>query len=62
MDSSQALASPPQPAAPALVLITPPQVWASLTLNQQNCLLQTVVRICREALLPAATPPEAAYE
>ena len=61
MNSSQALAAPLKPAEPPLD-ITPPQVWASLTLNQQNYLLQTVVRICREALLPAPMMQEAAHE
>ena len=62
MDPCQGLTSPPKPAEPPLDLITPSHVWASLTLNQQNCLLQTVVRICREALLPGAMTPEAAHE
>ena len=62
MDSSQALASPSKPTELSLDLIAPPQVWASLTLNQQNCLLQAVVRICREVLLPAAMTQEAGHE
>jgi hypothetical protein len=62
MDSSQALASPPKPAEHSLDLITPPEVWASLSLNQQNCLLQTLVRICREALLPVPVTQEAGHE
>jgi len=62
MDSSQPLLSPPQPAERPLHLITPPEVWASLTLNQQNSLLQTVVRICREVLLPLPRTQEADHE
>jgi hypothetical protein len=62
MDSSQALMSPPQPAERPLDLITPPEVWANLTLNQQNGLLQTVVRICREVLLPLPVTQEAGHE
>jgi hypothetical protein len=62
MDTSQALASPPQPVERTLDLITPPGVWASLTLNQQNRLLQTVARICREVLLPVPPTPEAGHE
>jgi hypothetical protein len=62
MDPCQGLTSLPKPAERPLDLITPPEVWASLTLNQQNCLLQTVVRICREALLPLPLTPEAGHE
>ena len=62
MDLSQALSSPSQPAERPLAPIMPPEVWASLTLNQQNCLLQTVVRICREVLLPLPPPQEAGHE
>ncbi len=62
MDSSQALMSPPTSAERPLALIAPPEVWAKLTLNQQNCLLQTVVRICREVLLPLPLPQEAGHE
>jgi hypothetical protein len=62
MDSSQALTSPPEPAERPLDLITPPEVWANLTLNQQNGLLQTVVRICREVLLPLPLTQETGHE
>jgi hypothetical protein len=62
MDRSQALTSPPIPAERLLDSITPPEVWANLTLNQQNGLLQTVVRICWEILLPLPTRPEASHE
>lgn len=62
MDRSQALTPPPIPAERPLDLITPPEVWASLTLNQQNGLLQTVVRICREVLPPLPSPQEAGHE
>ncbi len=62
MDPSQALTSPSTPAEQPLALITPPEVWASLTLNQQNGLLQTVVRICREVLLPLPLTLEAGHE
>ncbi len=62
MDRNQALTSPPTSAERPLDLITPPEVWASLTLTQQNGLLQTVVRICREVLLPPPPTQEAGHE
>ena len=61
MDPSQALTSPPTPAELMLGVISPPEVWTHLTLNQQNDLLQTVVHICREVLLPLALT-EAGHE
>jgi hypothetical protein len=62
MEHCRALTSPPKPAEQLLDAITPPEVWASLTLNQQNGLLQTVVRICREVLLPLPPTQEAGHE
>lgn len=62
MDPCQGLTLLPKPAERPLALITPPEVWASLTLNQQNGLLQTVVWICREVLLPLPPTQEAGHE
>lgn len=62
MDSSQALTSPPTPSERLFDVITPPEVWASLTLNQQDGLLQIVVRICREVLLPLPPTKKAGHE
>jgi hypothetical protein len=61
MDSSHPVAPPPTTAERPLD-ITPPEVWASLTLNQQNYLLQTVARICQETLLPVPMTQEAGHE
>jgi len=62
MDSRQALASLPTSAELPFSLIAPPQVWSSLTLSQQNCLLQAIVRICREVLMPVPAVQEADHE
>ena len=62
MDSSQILISPSRSAERPLALVTPPEVWANLTLNQQNGLLQTVIQICREVLLPLPPTQEAGHE
>jgi hypothetical protein len=62
MELSPALPSSAQLAELPLNPIAPAQVWTSLSLSQQNSLLQTVVRICREALLPAPVTLEAGHE
>jgi len=56
MDSSHAL-RPVSPQLPSQERAIPPhQVWASLTADQQQHLLQAVVLICHDLLrLPSAT-------
>jgi hypothetical protein len=62
MDPCQGLTSLSKPAERPLDLITPSEVWANLTLNQQNGLLQTAIQICREVLLPLSPTQEAGHE
>ena len=62
MDCPRALPLPPVPRELTPSSIAPTQVWASLTPSQQNGLLQTVARICREVLLPLPAPQEVGHE
>ena len=61
MDPSQALASPPTPAEHRSSSNPTARGLGQLTLNQQNCLLQTVVRLPGSPATGAAQP-EAGHE
>jgi hypothetical protein len=54
MDARPVLPPPTPPPEPRL--ISPHQVWSHLTGGQQRSLLQTLVLICQELLVPPRPP------
>jgi hypothetical protein len=54
MDPSQTPSTPPILPEPPTQLILPSQVWTNLSRGQQHHLLQIIVLVCRERLVPAA--------
>jgi hypothetical protein len=53
MDPSQTSSTQPILSEPPTQLIRPSQVWTNLSRGQQHHLLQTIVLVCRERLVPA---------
>jgi hypothetical protein len=53
MEPSQNSSTQPIVPEPPTQLILPSQVWTHLSRGQQHHLLQTVVLVCRERLVPA---------
>jgi hypothetical protein len=53
MDPSQTPSTQPILPEPPAQLILPSQVWTNLSRGQQHYLLQIIVLVCRERLIPA---------
>jgi len=51
MEANQAIQSLPSPRTFPEERIPPSQVWIHLTPDQQHCLLQAIVLVCRELVL-----------